>query len=110
MRSPQEDFLAFIQPYKGLITSAIRRGCGTVYPDLYADVEQEVYLALWRRWRDSPRLDYPVSYLYKVALRTALTMLRTNVSQNVEMHIAESRPHAAQGTSIEELSSVERTY
>ena len=41
MRSPQEEFLAFIQPYKGIITSAIRRGCGATYPYLRADVEQE---------------------------------------------------------------------
>ena len=110
MHSPQEEFLAFIQPYKGIITSAIRRGCGAAYPYLRSDVEQEVHLALWQRWQDSPRLDYPVSYLYKVALRTALTMSRTNTPQNVEMHTPERRPHAAQGTSTEELSSAERTY
>ena len=110
MPSPQEEFLAFIQPYKGIITSAIRRGCGATYPSLHPDVEQEVYLALWHRWQDDPRFDYPVSYLYKVALRTALTMSRTNTPQNVEMHIPERRPHEAQGTSIEDLSLAERTY
>ena len=110
MHSPQEEFLAFIQPYKRIITNAIRRGCGAAYPYLRSDVEQEVYLALWQRWQDSPRLDYPVSYLYKVTLRTALAMLRTNTSQNLEMHTAETRPHVAQGTSTEELSLAERTY
>jgi RNA polymerase sigma factor (sigma-70 family) len=109
MRLQQEEFLAFIQPYKGIIVSAIRRGCGAAYPWLHPDVEQEVYLALWQRWQDGPRLDYPISYLYKVALRTALAMLRTNTSQNLEMHTVVRHPHAAQGTAIEELSSAERT-
>jgi RNA polymerase sigma factor (sigma-70 family) len=109
MRSPQEEFLAFIQPYKGIITSAIRRGCGTAYPWLHPDVEQEVYLALWQRWQDDLRLDYPMSYLYKVALRTALAMLRTNTPQNLETHTAARRPYATQGTAIEELSLTERT-
>ena len=36
-------------------------------------------------------------------------MLRTNTSQNLEMHTAKRRPHVAQGTAIEELSSAERT-
>jgi DNA-directed RNA polymerase specialized sigma24 family protein len=110
MRSPQEEFLAFIQPYKGIITSAIRRGCGAAYLSLHPDVEQEVYLALWQRWQDGPRLDYPVSYLYKVALRTALAMACTNTPQNVEMHTAARCPHEGQGTSIEALSLAERTY
>jgi DNA-directed RNA polymerase specialized sigma24 family protein len=109
MRSPQEEFLAFIQPYKGLIASAIRRGCGAEYPCLCLDVEQEVHLVLWQRWQDGLRLDYPVSYLYKVALRTALAVLRTNATPALEMPTAETRPHAAQGTLIEELSPAERT-
>jgi RNA polymerase sigma factor (sigma-70 family) len=109
MVSPQEEFLAFIQPYKGIITSAVRRGCGAADPWLHPDVEQEVYLALWQRWQEGPRLDYPISYLYKVALRTALAMVRTNPSQNLEMHTAVRHSQAAQGTATQELSSAERT-
>ena len=109
MSSPQEEFCAFIQQYKGIIVSAIRRGCGAAYPHLRSDVEQEVCLVLWQRWQDGFCLDYPVSYLYKVALRMALAALHTHTASDLEMHMGERRPHAMQGTAIEALSSAERT-
>ncbi len=92
----------FMQPYKGIIISAIRRGCGAAYPDLRSDVEQEVYLALWQRWQYGTHLDYPISYIYKVALRTALAMLRTNTTPDLAMPTVERGSHAAQGTGIAE--------
>lgn len=73
----QEDFLTFIQIYSRIIGQAIWRVCGEKYPALQADIEQEVYVVLWERWNDARSIDYPISYLYKVALRTALVVLRS---------------------------------
>jgi RNA polymerase sigma factor (sigma-70 family) len=73
-------FLTFIQQHTRIIRHAIWRVCGTTYPALQADVEQEVHLALWERWRADQGIDYPVSYLYTVALRTALALVRTHAA------------------------------
>jgi RNA polymerase sigma factor (sigma-70 family) len=110
MHSPQEAFLAFLQPYKAIIVSAIRRGCGAAYPYLRSDVEQEVYLVLWKQWQGGMHLDYPVSYLYKVAMRTTLAMVRTSPVSDRELPTAERGLSAVQGTVTEERSLVERTY
>jgi RNA polymerase sigma factor (sigma-70 family) len=108
MGSPDEEFLAFTQQYRGIIVSAIRRVCGAASHSLLPDVEQEVYLALWQRWSDGKRIDYPVSYLYKVALRTALAVMRTYSAPDMEVSTTQTCPPRAQSFAIEELSSSER--
>ena len=60
MDALQEEFLALTRQYRGVIVSAIRRVCGAASPTMLPDVEQEVYLALWQRWNDGHRIDYPV--------------------------------------------------
>jgi len=77
MQTQHEAFLTFTQQYARIIRHTIWRVCGEKYPALQADIEQEVSLTLWARWTDDHCIDYPVSYLYKVALRTALAVLRT---------------------------------
>jgi RNA polymerase sigma factor (sigma-70 family) len=108
MGSPQEEFLAFTQQYRGIIVSAIRRVCGAASDSLLPDVEQEVYLALWQRWDDRHHIDFPVSYLYKVAMRTALAVMRTYSAPNVEEFTAETSPTAEPSLTIDGFSSVER--
>ena len=108
MGSPQEEFLAFTQQYRGIIVSAIRRVCGAASDSLLPDVEQEVYLALWQRWNDSNHIDYPVSYLYKVAMRTALAVMHTYRAPDVEEFTAEAYPTTEPSLTIDGFSSVER--
>jgi RNA polymerase sigma factor (sigma-70 family) len=109
MDSPQEEFLAFTQQYRGIIVSAIRRVCGAASHSLLPDVEQEVYLALWQRWTKGTCIDYPVSYLYKVAMRTALKVMRTYGAPDVEESTAEGYPITEPGLTIDGFSSAERT-
>jgi RNA polymerase sigma factor (sigma-70 family) len=108
MGSPHEEFLTFTQEYRGIIVSAIRRVCGAASHGLLPDVEQEVYLILWRRWKDGKSIDYPVSYLYKVALRTALAAMRTSRFPDMGAYATQRRSPTMQGIAIEELSSAER--
>jgi RNA polymerase sigma factor (sigma-70 family) len=77
MQAQHEAFLAFMQPYARIIKHTIWRVCGDKYPALQADIEQEVYLTLWAQWTEARHIDSPISYLYKVALRAALAMLRS---------------------------------
>ncbi len=98
--SPQhEAFLAFTQTYARVMASAIRRVCGSTGHPLYADVQQEVYLALWQHWQSGNGIDHPVSYLYKVALRIAWSVMRTYASADVEIDGDEA---AAAGGSLSE--------
>jgi RNA polymerase sigma factor (sigma-70 family) len=59
-----------------VMAAAIRRVCGRRHGALMPDVQQEVYLALWQRLQCGKEIDHPISYLYKVALTTALAMVR----------------------------------
>jgi RNA polymerase sigma factor (sigma-70 family) len=108
MDSSDEAFLAFTQAYRGIIVSAIRRVCGAASSSLLLDMEQDVYLALWQRWNAGKRIDYPVSYLYKVALRTALAVIRTNTSLVMEAPTTKQCPHTAGDTPPGTLSAAER--
>jgi RNA polymerase sigma factor (sigma-70 family) len=108
MELAQEEFLAFTRQYRGVIISAIRRVCGDAAPTVLPDVEQEVYLALWQRWNDGQRIDYPVSYLYKVAVRTARMVIRTDKAPDTEVSAARTHLPQAQPLAVEDLSSAER--
>ena len=85
-----DTFLTFVQQYSRLIRHTIWRVCGEGSPDLQADIEQEVYLTLWERWAADRRIDYPVAYLYKVALRTALAVLRSSPAAPATVPVEEA--------------------
>jgi RNA polymerase sigma-70 factor, ECF subfamily len=71
-----EDFDALVRRYARIVSAAIRRVCGRAWGELVPDVEQEVYLTLWKLAASGKKIDRPASYLYKVALRTALAVVR----------------------------------
>lgn len=71
-----EEFSALIDTHARVIASAIRRVCGRHHRALIPDVEQEVRAALWKRLQGGKEIEHPVSYLYKVALTTALAVIR----------------------------------
>ena len=76
--SPQ--FEVLVRRHARVMAAAIRRVCGRRYQSLVADVQQEVYLALWKRVRGGKEIDHPGSYVYKVASTTALGFLRREAS------------------------------
>lgn len=69
-------FEELTREYAALMASAIRRVCGRRHGALIPDVQQEVHLALWKRLEGGNEIRHPASYLYKVALTTALAMVR----------------------------------
>jgi RNA polymerase sigma factor (sigma-70 family) len=76
-----DEFVSLIERYTKLMASAIRRVCGYRHRDLIPDVEQEVRVALWKRLRSGKEIEHPPSYLYKVALTTALNVVQRHASQ-----------------------------
>src|SRR5215510_784429 len=69
-------FQAFLAPHRRLIDGVIGRVCGRRHRSLMPDARQETHLALWRRLRSGPAIVHAVSYVYKVALNSALGVIR----------------------------------
>jgi RNA polymerase sigma factor (sigma-70 family) len=106
-RLARERFEELVREHARVVAAAVRRVCGRRHQALIPDVEQEVYLALWRRLGGGSEIEFPLAYLYKMALTTALAMVRKHsrpgVSAPVE-ELAEREAPAAVGG----LSAVER--
>ncbi len=78
---PEEDFERLVRNYSRVVASGVRRVCARRYRSLIPDVEQEVYTALWRRLQSGKEIAHPASYFYKVALTTALAVVRKYASE-----------------------------
>jgi RNA polymerase sigma-70 factor (ECF subfamily) len=76
--SREKRFAVLVDEHARVIASAIRRVCSRRHRALVPDVEQEVRAALWKRLEGGKEIAHPVSYVYKVALTTALAAIRRN--------------------------------
>src|SRR5262249_19527859 len=85
----EEEFLALIERYARVVASAIRRVCGRQYKTLVPDVEQDVHAALWAVVKSGKKIEHPSSYLYKVALTTALAAVRRSMPEMTTITIDE---------------------
>ena len=74
--APAADYETLVHKHARVMSSAIRRVLGHRHEMLVPDVEQEVRLALWKRLQTGKKIDYPVSYIYKAALTTALGVMK----------------------------------
>ncbi len=94
--SATKEFERLLDDFARLMSSAIRRVCGDRHRGLIPDIEQEVRLALWKRLQGGERIQYPASYLYKVALTTALSFVRRiGVSVPLERVLPAETPGAS---------------
>lgn len=94
MASRHEQFAALVDNYSRVVSAAIRRVCAQRFRSLIPDVQQEVYTALWKRLESGKEIEHPSSYLYKVALTTALAVVRKHSPENtsIETRVAPSEP------------------
>ena len=81
MASRQEAFARLVEDYSRVVASAIRRVCSRRHRSLIPDIQQEVYAALWKRLESGKEIEHPASYLYKVALTTALAQVRKHLPE-----------------------------
>lgn len=116
MASIDTKFDQLVRDHARLMASAIRRVCRNRYSTLIPDVEQEVYLALWNRLQTGKKIEHPVSYLYKMALTTALRFVRTSERQPVTVEdgeflaaLQERENPSAERTQVRSLEPPERT-
>jgi RNA polymerase sigma factor (sigma-70 family) len=98
VQTTSEEFEQLIETYAKVMSSAIRRVCGRRNKALIPDVEQEVRLALWKRFRSGKKIEHPASYLYKAALTTALAVLQRQLRGEpaVEPEVLESLAASAE--------------
>ena len=105
-------FQQLLRSHAKLMAGAIRKVCGRRHSTLVPDVEQEVYLALWKRLGGGGKeIEHPVSYLYKTALTTAAAMVRKLApagAGQVEEEIELDRLPAPEDSGLGGLSAAER--
>lgn len=104
----EQKFEALTRDYAKVMGSAIRRVCGQRHSALVPDVEQEVRLALWKRLESGNEIRYPTSYLYKVALTTALAMVRKLEPEDSSLDEAMEKGSEPRANSGHELDEAER--
>ncbi len=80
------EFERLIREQARVMAAAIRRVCGRRHGALVPDVQQEVYLALWKRLQGGNAIRHPTSYLYKVALATSLAVIRRYRPRHEELN------------------------
>ncbi|MBZ0114131.1 MAG: sigma-70 family RNA polymerase sigma factor [Thermoanaerobaculia bacterium] len=108
MTHRRSEFDELVTQHARLMSSAIRRVCGRRHQVLVPDVEQEVRLALWKRLGSGKKIDYPISYLYKMALTTALAVVRKH-RPDLLLPMEEERPERLPPPAEDGLEPVERS-
>jgi RNA polymerase sigma-70 factor (ECF subfamily) len=101
--STATEFERLIRDHARLMAAAIRRICGRRHGGLVADVQQEVYLALWKRLQSGNEIAHPISYLYKVALTTALAVIRRLEPEHSSLLSDDALPAAREDTGLNPL-------
>ena len=108
MSQAEKRFEELVRDHARVMAAAIRRVCGRRYRSLVADVEQEVYLALWKRLQGGNEITYPVSYLYKMALTTALAVIR-KLEREAPLLAEDPPPSVPESAAFGDLLPVERS-
>jgi RNA polymerase sigma factor (sigma-70 family) len=75
------EFDLMVERYGGLIASIVRKVAGRDGAAIAEDVEQRVIMALWRRLEGEQTIEYPASYLYRMAVRETIHVLRQELGR-----------------------------
>lgn len=76
-------FDALVTRYGGLIAAVVRKVAGPDASRVADDVEQRVVVALWRRLEGEQTIQHPASYLYRMAVRETVHVLRQELAHPV---------------------------
>jgi len=77
-------FEDLVRQYGRLISNVVRRVTGRAGDLVSEDVEQKVLVSLWRQIENEQTIDYPSSYIYRIAVREAVRMMRQETSRAQE--------------------------
>jgi len=79
--NPPVQLDSLVRQYGRLIGSVVRRVTGPAGLLLQGDIEQKVLVALWKQVEHEQRIEHPASYIYRIAVREAVRMLRQEASR-----------------------------
>jgi RNA polymerase sigma factor (sigma-70 family) len=77
----ESQFTVLMSGYRRMIRSVIARAAGRTLRGSTDDLEQQVWMAIWRRLQGDPQIDHPVSYLYTVARREVLRAVEEELAR-----------------------------
>lgn len=77
-------FGELVQQYGRLISAVVRRVAGRAGDLVREDVEQKVLVSLWRQIENEQTIDHPSSYIYRIAVREAVRMMRQELARAQE--------------------------
>jgi RNA polymerase sigma factor (sigma-70 family) len=75
---------ALVRQYGRLVAAVVGRIAGPRADAIQGDVEQQVYLGLWRQVRAEQTIERPASYVYRAAVRETLRALRRERERDEE--------------------------
>ena len=81
---PRARFEGLVRQYGRLISGVVRRVAGRSGDHVREDVEQKVLVALWRQIENEQTIDHPSSYIYRIAIRETVRMMRQETSRGQE--------------------------
>lgn len=67
--------------YRRMVRAVIARAGGRTLRDSRDDVEQQVWVAIWKRLQGEQEIDHPTSYLYTVARREAMKAVEEELAR-----------------------------
>lgn len=70
-----------VSRYQKLVRSVISKVGGPVLRASGDDVEQQVWVAIWRRLQGEQKIDHPTSYIYTVARREAIRAVQDELAR-----------------------------
>lgn len=99
MPAPPDDteLEGLVRRFSGLVRSAAARVGGPAGRQIADDVEQNVFLSLWKQLQREQSIENPASYLYRCAIRETVRLLRAvppTVDETVALDIPASTPTA----------------
>jgi RNA polymerase sigma factor (sigma-70 family) len=81
---PRARFESLVRQYGRLIAGVVRRVAGRAGDLVREDVEQKVLVSLWRQIENEQTIDHPSSYIYRIAVRETVRMMRQETSRGQE--------------------------
>lgn len=93
MSGPADDQLKeLIQRFAKIVRVAAARVGGSRGQEIAEDVEQQVFLNLWKQLEREQSIENPASYIYRCAIRETVRLLKVRDRDRLELNMLDTRP------------------
>jgi len=111
--SAESRLTILVQRYRKLVRAVVARAGGRILRDRTDDLEQDVWVAIWRRLQGEQEIEHPTSYVYTVARREAMRAVEEELKRvqlTDELPAPEARPFEAPDRVLEARDSGARVH